>query len=168
MRMLSPYLTNRRLNSDLFDEVNRFFDDWAEVSPAATYDERKIGPSCDITETDTHYLVSVDMPGMKKDDIKIEMTDKMLTISGERKRENSDVNKKVQLYEKSYGSFKRSFALPTSVEAEKIEAQYENGVLELYLPKVQAAQPRTIEIQSGQKGFFQKLLNAQKTPRPED
>jgi HSP20 family protein len=134
--------------SELFEEVDRMFGDIGRTN--AAYDERSFDPVCEISENDQHYLMSVDLPGMKKSDIKIEMNDKVLTVSGERKREVTG---------KSYGFFKRSFHLPTTVDAEKIEARYEDGVLELYLPKVEAAKPRQIEIQAGKGGFFNKLLS---------
>jgi HSP20 family protein len=164
MRMLTPYWTNRSLASDLFDEMDRFFDDWAFRSPATrVYDERTFDPACEVSEAEDHFLMSVDLPGMKKEDIKIELTGDVLSISGERKRESHDSNRKVQRYERSYGFFKRSFTLPSSVEADKVEARYEDGVLELYLPKSQAAKSRQIEIQSGKGGIFGKLLGSKKS-----
>lgn len=162
MRMLTPYLSNRGLASDLFDEMDRFFDDWGRMTPARAYDERSFAPACGVSESDEHYSMSVDLPGMRKEDIKIEMFNNMLTISGERRRESSEKDKKVQRYEKSYGFFKRSFTVPSSIEADKVEARYEDGVLELYLPKAQAAKPRHIEIQSGKSGIFDKLLGSKK------
>lgn len=164
MRNTTPYWTTRTLASDLFEEMDRFFNDWSRVTPETkVYDERTFHPACEVSESDEHYLMSVDLPGMKKEDIKIEMSDNLLTISGERKREQTEKNQKIQRHEKSYGFFKRSFTLPNSIEADKVEAHYENGVLELYLPKVQAARPRSIEIQSGKSGFFEKLLGSKKT-----
>lgn len=163
MRMLTPYWTTRSLASDLFDEMDRFFDDWNRVTPVTkAYDERAFEPACEVSESDEHYLMSLDLPGMKKEDIKIEMSDNLLTISGERRRENAEKNQRVQRYEKSYGFFKRSFTLPASVEADKVEARYEDGVLELYLPKTHAAKPRQIEIQSEKGGIFGKLLGSKK------
>lgn len=164
MRMITPYWANRNISSDLFDEMDRAIDTFNNLFATRTYDERAFDPACEISETDEHYLMSVDLPGLKKEDIKIEMTDNVLIVSGERKHEiSSDQKRKVQRYEKSYGFFKRSFTLPTSVDAEKVEARYENGVLELCLPKTQAAKPRQIEIQSGKNGLFGKILGSKKT-----
>lgn len=161
MRLLTPYRTNRNFSSDLFDEMERFFDEWNRPSTTPqVYDERNFHPACEVTEADGHYLMSVDLPGMKKSDIKIEVIDGILTVSGERKRESqSDPAERVQRFEKYYGSFKRSFTLPVQVEADKVEARYEDGVLELYLPKAAAVKPRSVEIQSGKSGIFEKLLN---------
>lgn len=165
MRVLTPYLSSRGLASNLFDEMDRFFDDWGrqDTPTARVYEDRNFTPACEVSETDEHYLMSVDLPGMKKEDIKIEVSDNVLTVSGERKRESSEKGQRVQHYEKSYGFFKRSFSLPSSIEADKVEARYEDGVVELYLPKVQAAKPRHIEIQSGKSGIFDKLLGSKKS-----
>lgn len=153
MRMLTPAWTSRSLASDLFDEMDRFF--------GTAYDERSFSPATDVTETENHYLMSLDVPGMKREDLKIEVVDNVLTVSGERKRETaSDKKERVQRFEKSYGFFKRSFSLPSTIDAEKVEARYDNGVLELYLPKVAQVKPRQIEVQSGKDGFFSKLINS--------
>lgn len=162
MRMLTPYWTTRHLASDLFEEMDRVFEDWNRVSPNPVYDERTMHPPCEIAEADEHYFMSIDLPGMKREDIKIEISDNVLTVSGERKRESSEKTHKIQRYEKSYGFFKRSFSLPASVEPDKVEARYEDGVLELYLPKPQAIKPRQIEIQTGKTGIFSKLLGSKK------
>ena len=148
MRTLTPYWTSQSLASDIFGEMDRFLGGLDSVAKQI-YDERKFDPVCEIVETEDRFLMSVDLPGMKKEDIKIEVANDLLTISGERRRQTvSEQNRRVQLYEKSYGLFKRSFALPMSVEANDVEARYENGVLELHLPKSPAAKPRQIEIQS--------------------
>lgn len=165
MRMLIPTTRDQFFNSDLFNEMDRLFDDaWTSV-PRAFYDERKYDPACEITETPEHFMMSIDVPGMKKEDIKIEVSHDVLTVSGERKRERTEKDQKTQRYEKSYGFFKRSFALPNSVQADKVEARYEDGVLELCLPKVEAAKPRQIEINSSKGGVFGKLLGSKKNDK---
>ena len=133
MRALTPYFTSRGLASDLFSEMDRFFDEWKPQTGS-------FEPAWDVTETEDHFLMSVDLPGMKKEEIRIELAKNTLQISGERKRGD-----------KFYGSFKRSFTLPSTVDTDKVEASYENGVLELYVPKTQAAKPRMIEVQSGKR-----------------
>lgn len=163
MRIVTPYWTARTLTSDLFNEMENLFEGATQAEPSQVYDERSFGPACEIAESDEHYYMSVDLPGMKKEEIKIEIANKLLTISGERKRENmADKKMKVQRYEKSYGSFKRAFSLPTGVDESKIEAIYENGVLELCLPKTLQAKPRQIEINTGKTGLFDKLLGSKK------
>lgn len=166
MRIVTPYWTARALTSDIFDEMENFFSDAQAATRKNYYDERTFGPACEVSESDDHYYMNLDLPGMKKEDIKVELAENVLTVSGERKREsNPDKKAKVQLYEKSYGLFKRSFTLPTTVDESKIEARYENGVLELYLPKTAAAKPRQIEITTSNKGgIFDKLLGGKKEP----
>lgn len=145
MRALTPYYTGRILASDLFDGMDRFFEEW-KPQPAS------LEPAWEITETENNFLMSVDLPGMKKEEIKIEVVDSRLNISGERKRG-----------EKSYGSFNRTFALPSTVDTQKVEARYENGVLELLVPKSQAAKPRTIEVQSGHLNLHQDVKDIPST-----
>ena len=161
MRIITPYWTNRSLTSDLFDEMDKFAEDFNNWATRGVYDERTLMPSCEVSETEDHYIMSLDVPGMKREDIKIELTNNILTVSGERKRETiSDKKEKFQRYEKHYGFFKRSFSVPQLTDSSQIEARYENGVLELYLPKLAAAKPRQIEIKTGKVGFIEKLLGS--------
>lgn len=161
MRMLTSYWPTRSLASDFFGEMDRVFDEVLKA-PVAAYDERSFQPACEITESEEHYAMSVDLPGMRKEDIKVEMNGDVLTISGERKKETTSRQERVQRYEKAYGFFKRSFTLPTSIAADRIEAHYENGVLELCLPKTQLAKPRQINVQSGSGGLFNRFLGSKK------
>jgi HSP20 family protein len=105
----------------------------------------------DFQEYDQNFLLSVDIPGIKKSDLKIEIHGHQIQITGETKKDRMS------------RSFRRSFALPESVDTSKIEAHFEDGVLEVLLPKVESEKPRTIEIQSGPTGFFDKLLGSQKS-----
>lgn len=159
MRWLTTDWPNRSRSLDLWNEMDRFFEDVTRALPV--YDERRFDSQWDIQEEKDHFYLSVDMPGMRKEDINIEMRDQVLTITGERKR-HSRMNGKNKAEESDVRRFVRSFTLPNTVDADKIEAQYENGVLEVYLPKTQAAQPRRIEIQSNRGGFFNKLLGSKK------
>lgn len=149
MRLLTPYWTTRRAaTTDIFNEMERFFEDFGRA-PAMASAERTYTPACDVSEKDDGFMLCMDLPGFKKEDIKIEMNENVLTISGERKREvKADVEPKGHRIERYYGSFARSFSLPTNVDVEKIEAHYEDGVLNLHIPKTQVAAPRRIEIQS--------------------
>lgn len=153
----------RFLTTDLFDDMDRFLTG-ADIRRSRLQSETELfSPVCEISETETHFLMSLDIPGLKKEDIKIETNQNILTISGSRHRESTaDKNMKVQRMERSYGSFKRSFTLPQNVDADSIEAHYENGVLELSLPKIELAQSRQIEIQTGKGGLFDRLLGKSK------
>ncbi|MBX9767975.1 MAG: Hsp20/alpha crystallin family protein [Bdellovibrionales bacterium] len=161
---LIPYWSPRNVNVDIFREMDRMLDDVA-APKMTTYREREFTPATEIIEVENHYLLSVDLPGLKKEDIHIEMVENKLSISGERKRERHRETHRIQRTENSFATFKSSFVLPDSVAADKIEANYADGVLELYLPKTQLAQSRKIEIQSGKSGFFDKLLGANKSEK---
>lgn len=162
MRVITPYWTSRSLASDLWNEIGGELEQW--MKQPVGYSETRFDPATEFMEADDHYMMSVDLPGMKKDDIKIEVNDQVLTLSGERKREmESDKKYRFQRYEKAYGFFKHSFTIPTSIQIDQIEARYENGVLELYLPKKVTAQPRKVEIRTGQEGFFGKFLGGKKS-----
>lgn len=141
MTMLTAYVPARSFTSDLWNDY--FESSFKSVQP--------YNGASEFVAHDDYYLLSIDLPGMKLEDIKIEMADEVLTVSGERKR-----------FEKSYGTFRRSYTLPSEVDSEKIEARYESGVLEVYLPKTPASKPRSIQIQSGKSSFFEKLLGSKK------
>jgi HSP20 family protein len=101
-------------------------------------------PSVDITENDKEFLIMAELPGIKKDDIKIQLHNGVLTISGERKSEKRD--EKEHRIERYYGSFARSFALPENVKEDGVTAEHVDGVLHLKLPKSEPAKPKAVEI----------------------
>jgi HSP20 family protein len=103
-------------------------------------------PPVDIYETDDALVLKAELPGFSKDDINIEMKEHTLVIKGERKREDELKEGSYHRTERVYGAFQRSFLLPTTVDQEKVRASYKDGVLELRLPKVQAAQPKRIAV----------------------
>lgn len=146
MRMISPIWTSRNFASDLFKDWDELF---ARTPGLPSYDEREFVPKTDISETEKQFMLSIDLPGLKKEDIKIEVVDGVLSVTGERKHQEIYNDNKTHRIERSYGSFKRAFTLPKNVSADSIEAQYENGVLELVLPKTALAQSKKIEIQAG-------------------
>jgi HSP20 family protein len=120
--------------------------DQYQISDGATYDERAFTPVTDLIETDESYLLSVDLPGIKKEDIKIEVVENTIVISGERQVQKRTENEKFQHSEKNYGYFKRSFSLPKSVDANAIQALHQDGVLEVTLPKTQEVKIKKIEV----------------------
>ena len=103
-------------------------------------------PSVDITEDEKEYLVKAELPGLKKEDIKVNVEDGVLTITGERKFEKEEKNKKYHRIERSYGNFTRTFTLPEAVKADKVAAEFKDGVLHVRLPKDETAKPKTIEV----------------------
>jgi HSP20 family protein len=130
------------------DEMNRVLN---EVFNRNTNDESSWfsgawTPPVDIYESDDALVMKAELPGFSKDDISIEMKENTLVIKGERKREDEVKEGNYHRSERMYGAFQRSFLLPTTVDQEKVRASYKDGVLELRLPKVQAAQPKRIAV----------------------
>ncbi|MCP9468838.1 MAG: Hsp20/alpha crystallin family protein [Nitrospira sp.] len=103
-------------------------------------------PVVDITEDDKEYLIKAELPEMKKEDIKINVQDDVLSISGERKYEKDEKGKKYHRVERAYGSFLRSFTLPQDADGSKVSAAYKDGVLSIHLPKSEKAKPKAIEV----------------------
>jgi HSP20 family protein len=120
--------------SDLFNDLFE--------STVATDFRRSSVPNVNIIETDESFKLEIAVPGMKKEDFKINIENDMLTVSSEAKESNNEKNKKYTRREFSYSSFMRSFTLPEMVDSEKISAVYENGVMTIELPKKEEAKPK--------------------------
>ena len=103
-------------------------------------------PQVDITEDDKEYLVKADLPEMKKEEIKVNVENGVLSVSGERKTEKEEKDKKIHRIERSYGSFLRRFTLPEDADGKKIAADFKDGVLKVHLPKSPVAMPKAIEV----------------------
>jgi HSP20 family protein len=103
-------------------------------------------PQVDITEDDKEYLVKADLPEMKREEIKVNVVEGVLSVSGERKAEKEEKNKKFHRIERSYGSFLRSFTLPEDADGTKVAAEFKEGVLKVHLPKSPVAKPNAIEV----------------------
>lgn len=106
-------------------------------------------PRVDIVEDESAYLVKAELPEMKKEDVKVTAEDGVLTISGERKMEKEEKNKKYHRIEREYGSFVRSFTLPTGTSGDKVTAEFKEGVLKVRLPKDAKAAPKAVDIKVG-------------------
>ena len=123
-------------------------------------------PVCDFYEDKDHYFISFDLPGLKRENIKINYENKILTVSGTREEEYKEENKKnhSRFLEKFYGSFNRSFTLPSSIDEERIEAHFANGILELLLPKTSHSKGREIPVKEGKikTNFFSNILKHKK------
>jgi HSP20 family protein len=136
---------------DLFglqEEMNMLFGD---VLGNARRGEDTVGlvrwaPRVDIVEVNGTYELTADLPGLKKDDIKIEIHDNVLTLHGEKKLEEEKKDKNYRLCERYYGEFLRTFTLPENVNKDGIEAEFKDGVLKLAIPKVEKAKPKQIEV----------------------
>lgn len=106
-------------------------------------------PPVDIEETDTEFIVKADLPEVKKDEIKIHVQDGVLAIEGERKQVKEEKGKRFHKIEREYGRFVRRFALPTEVDADKVRAEFKDGVLNVMLPKAPTATPKMIDVKIG-------------------
>ena len=103
-------------------------------------------PTVDISESETEFVIKVELPEVRKEDVKVAVNQGVLTIQGERKMEREEKNKKYHRVERAYGSFARSFTLPDEVEEDSIKARHKDGMLYLHLAKSERAKPKAVEI----------------------
>ncbi len=103
-------------------------------------------PLVDIAEDEKEYLIKVELPEVQKDDVKVRVENGTLTISGERKAEKEEKNRKFHRVERYYGRFERSFSIPDEVEADNVKAEFKDGVLRVHLAKSEKARPKQIEV----------------------
>ncbi len=128
IRANQPELGLPTLSNSFSTMLDRFFDE-------AVRSNQNFVPSVDLKETDNAYEIDVSVPGMKKDDIKVELDGNTLQISGEKEEKDEDKDKTYHRVETEYGYFHRSFNLPESAKTEDINAEYEDGVLKIHVPK---------------------------------
>lgn len=103
-------------------------------------------PAVDIAETETEYLVSAEIPDVKKEDVKVLVQNGVLSISGERRSEKEEKGKRFHRIEREYGSFMRSFELPGDVDDAKLAAEFKDGMLKVHLPKSPQAKPKAVSV----------------------
>ena len=103
-------------------------------------------PRVDIFEDKDNYVVTAELPGLKREEVEVKLEDSTLSIKGERKLENEDKKKGYHLLERYYGAFSRSFTIPSTIDASKVEAKMESGVLKVVLPKKEESRPKQIEV----------------------
>lgn len=127
---LIRYNTNEYVPATFSSLIDRFFNDTLTRSGGSSFQ-----PRVDIVENDKAFELHVAAPGMNKEDFQIEMNDNFLTVSGERKFTNEKKDANWHSIETQYGSFSRSFSLPENVDSTKIVAKYNNGILEVTIPK---------------------------------
>jgi HSP20 family protein len=126
------------------------FDPFAEMTPSALEGPAAIfSPSFEVRETDNAYVFNADLPGVKEDDIDITLSGNRLTVSGHRESETRDERDRYYAYERSYGSFSRSFTLPDDADVDNAKAEMRDGVLKIELPKKAEAQPRRVALGKG-------------------
>jgi HSP20 family protein len=103
-------------------------------------------PVADISETDDEYLVKAELPGIRREDVKVSLEEGMLTIEGERKQEKEEKGRRLHRIERFYGTFCRTFTLPDDADATGIRAESKDGVLNVHIPKSKVVKPKAIEI----------------------
>jgi HSP20 family protein len=137
----------RELGS-LQNEMNRLFNTVFDApAPGSSGTAmRRWMPAMDLVETDEHFILRADLPGMTEEDIKIEFEDGTLTVSGERKAEHEARNEGYYRVERAFGAFSRSLTLPQGIDPAAVSASFDRGVLEVRVPKPEQRKPRRIEI----------------------
>lgn len=104
-------------------------------------------PTADVSETEKEYVIRAALPGVKKEDIKVNLREGLITIEGERKQEKEEKNEKFHRVESFYGSFVRSFGLPDNAKSDAVRSEYKDGILAVHIPKVEKEKPKQIPIQ---------------------
>jgi len=132
--------------SSLREEIDRLFDSFFGRRSLISERESVFTPAVDVEETESSFIIRAEVPGMKKEDIKVTIDENGLTISGERKREKEEKGKTYHRVEISYGKFKRYIPFPKEVEPDKAKAKCKDGILEIEVPKSEKAKPKEIEI----------------------
>jgi len=137
--------------SSLQNEMNRLFTTFFDTPTSGNGDApvRRWIPAMDLVETDEHFVLKADLPGLGEGDVSIEVEDNVLTVSGERKAEHEDKREGYVRVERSYGAFRRSLTLPEGIDPEAVTASFDNGVLEVRIPKPEERKPRRVAIQVG-------------------
>ena len=139
----------RELDS-LQGEMNRLFDGFFGTQKGNGGGSlRRWIPSMDLVEAGDELVLRADLPGMSEDDVAIEIKDNVLTVSGERRSEHEEKNESFYRAERAFGSFSRSLTLPEGVEPDSVSANFDNGVLEVRVPKPQERQPHRVAIGNG-------------------
>jgi len=138
----------RREIPTLPGRFNRLFDDpFFRIGRMA--DDSDLGmwnPAVDLYEKDDHFMIKAELPGVNKDDIKIDLKDRLLTLSGERTHDNEVKEENYYRRERSYGKFQRAFTLPADVDSDKIKAEFKDGVLQIEVPKPEEKKAKQVTI----------------------
>ena len=139
---------------DPFRELAGFFENFADVTGARGSEESTFGtftPAVDVYEDEQNLVLKLEVPGMNEEDLKVSLENNTLTVSGERKFEKEEKEENFHRIERRYGTFTRTFRLPNTVDAEKVDASYDKGVLKVTLAKRAEAKAKTIKVVPGEK-----------------
>lgn len=135
------------------NEMNRlfssFFESPTEAPNAGGSSVRRWIPAMDLVETENHFVLRADLPGLTESDVKIELEDNVLTLTGERKAEHEERKEGYYRVERASGAFSRSLTLPEAIDPEAVQATFSNGVLEVRVPKPEQRKPRKVAISVG-------------------
>lgn len=145
-RLWGPFREMEREMALMWDRMDRAFGRWPMEAKGEGMNLAAWSPSVDIAEDEKEYLVKAELPEVKKNEIKVLVRDGVLLISGERKAEQEEKGKKFHRIERTYGSFERSFMLPSDADAARVTSNFKDGVLSVHLPKVPGATPKAIEV----------------------
>jgi HSP20 family protein len=138
----------RELTS-LQSEMNRLFNTVFDTPGSSGSGLRRWVPAMDLVETNDAFVLRADLPGLSEEDVKIEIEDNVLTVSGERQAEHEAREEGFYRMERAFGTFSRALTLPKGVDADAVTASFDRGVLEVRVPKPEQAKPRRIEIAVG-------------------
>jgi HSP20 family protein len=132
----------------LQNEMNRLFNTAFDAPSTGNNGGtlRRWMPAMDLVETDDHFVLRADLPGLSENDVNIEVEDRVLTVSGERKSEHETQKEGYHRVERAFGTFSRSLTLPEGINPEAVEANFDRGVLEVRIPKPEQPKPRKITI----------------------
>ena len=142
-RPLEPWHSLRRLNNALDEAFGTYQEEDGRTITASWY------PACDVFEDKDAIKIVAEVPGVKPEDVKLSLENNLLTIRGEKRQQAEERTERVHRYERSYGQFERTFALPGTVDPENIQATYEHGILTVTLPKAEKARPKEIPVRAG-------------------
>lgn len=141
-----PLLGLQQQMNRLFDD---FFGDFSLELPGVRPKDRLFVPTMDVAETDKEITVTAELPGLDQKDVEINLTDNLLTITGQKKHEQEQKDAHSYRMERSFGSFERSIELPSEVNKDQVSAEFKKGILKIRLPKIEPQKPqgKKIEIQ---------------------
>ncbi len=141
-QQLSPF----RDFSQIQESFDRLFNEFMNLKKMNGMEDLGFSPSCDITEEENNYVLTFDLPGVKKDQVKVEADNGQLIVRAERKEEKKTESRKKYLSEVYYGSYARSFTLPGPIDEKKIDAKFDNGVLTVMVPKIESTKTKHIPV----------------------
>ena len=129
--------------------MNRLFNSLFDTPTVQTAPVRRFAPATDLIESDTHYVLRADLPGVSEDDVTVELDDNVLSISGKRASQHEERTAGYRRVERSSGSFRRSVRLPEGVDGDAIQASFDRGVLEVTVPKPEQRKPHRVHVTVG-------------------